>query len=269
LPDTTSTLGLAAESGLFIAILKIVFIDIILSGDNSVVIAMAVQTLPESQRRKGILIGTAAAVALRVACTFVISHLMQTPLIKLAGGLAILWVAVKLLMESEEVRSHKKAAGGLWHAVRMIIIADISMSIDNVLAVAGASKGNGYLLWFGLGLSIPLVIFASSILSRLMQKYPIIVFLGSLLLGYVGGEMIFTDPFLQSHWLKAGWWHHVGQAVGVAAVLGLSFWIKRRVAHEPDLAETGSGPAGGGSRPAEARASKDSSGEGKSAGEKP
>jgi YjbE family integral membrane protein len=235
--DSTSALPFDLGGGFLIAILSIVFIDIILSGDNSVVIAMAVQTLPEKLRRKGILIGTGAAVAMRVGCTFVVSHLMQTPLIKLAGGAAILWVALKLLMENEELRTHKKEAGGLWGAIKIIMIADISMSIDNVLAVAGASKGNAALLWFGLGLSIPLVIFASSILSRLMQKYPIIVLLGSLLLGKIGGEMIVTDPFLHNNWLKADWWHHVGAAAGVAFVLAMSVWIKRRVAREPDVDE--------------------------------
>lgn len=231
--DTATVLSLAPDGGTLLAILYIIFIDIILSGDNSVVIAMAVQTLPEHQRKKGIFIGTAAAVTLRVGCTLIISHLMQTPLIKLAGGLAILYVAVKLLMENEEIRTHRKEAGGLWNAVRMIMIADISMSIDNVLAVAGASKGNPVLLWFGLGLSIPLVIFASSILSRLMKKYPVIVLLGSLLLGKVGGEMIVTDPFLLNWLPHNAWFHHVGGALGVAFILGMTWWIKKRSAKAP------------------------------------
>lgn len=226
------------DHNFLLAILSIIFIDIILSGDNSVVIAMAVQTLPENQRRKGIIIGTGAAVAMRVGCTFIISHLMQTPLIKLAGGLAILWVAVKLLMENEELRTHKKEAGGLWTAIKIIMIADISMSIDNVLAVAGASKGNAALLWFGLGLSIPLVIFASSILSRLMQKYPIIVLLGSLLLGKIGGEMIVTDPFLLNWLPHNDWFHYVGGAIGAVFVLAMYFWVKRKVAREPDISES-------------------------------
>lgn len=245
--DTTLALPIEFSGSFLLAILSIIFIDIILSGDNSVVIAMAVQTLPENLRRKGILIGTAAAVAMRVGCTFIISHLMQTPLIKLAGGMAILWVAVKLLTENEELRTHKKEAGGLWTAVKIIMIADISMSIDNVLAVAGASKGNAPLLWFGLGLSIPLVIFASSILSRLMQKYPIIVLLGSLLLGKIGGEMIVTDPFLLNWLPHNAWFHHVGGAIGVAFILGMSVWIKRRVAREPDLDEAAPHPAPEGS----------------------
>lgn len=241
--DTTLVLPFALDGGFFLAVISIVFIDIILSGDNSVVIALAVQTLPEEKRRKGILIGAGAAVTMRVCFTMVASHLMQTPLIKLAGGLAILWIAVKLLMENEEVRTHKKPAESMWHAIRIIMIADLSMSIDNVLAVAGASKGSAPLLWFGLGLSIPLVIFASSILSRLMSRYPIIVLVGSLLLGKVGGEMVVTDPFLQLHWLKASWWHHVGAALGVALVLGMSFWVKRKVAREPDVVEATPGKA--------------------------
>jgi YjbE family integral membrane protein len=243
--DTASALHALPSSldgSLFLAVLSIIFIDIILSGDNSVVIAMAVQTLPENLRRKGIIIGTGAAVAMRVGCTFIISHLMQTPLIKFAGGLAILWVAVKLLMENEELRTHKKEAGGLWGAVRIIMIADISMSIDNVLAVAGASKGSSVLLWFGLGLSIPLVIFASSILSRLMQKYPIIVLFGSLLLGKIGGEMMVTDPFLQNWLPHNAWFHHVGAVIGILFVLGMSVWVKRKVAREPDVDEAARQP---------------------------
>lgn len=239
--DTTTVLPFALDGGFFLAVISIIFIDIILSGDNSVVIALAVQTLPEEKRRKGILIGAGAAVAMRVGFTMVASHLMQTPLIKLAGGLAILWIAVKLLMENEEVRTHKKPAESMWHAIRIIMIADLSMSIDNVLAVAGASKGSAPLLWFGLGLSIPLVIFASSILSRLMSKYPIIILIGSLLLGKVGGEMVVTDPFLLNWLPHNDWFHHVGAALGVALVLGMSFWVKRKVAREPGLAEATTG----------------------------
>lgn len=235
--DAAQSLPFALTGDFLLAVVSIIFIDILLSGDNSIVIAMAVQTLPPEKRRQGILLGVGAAVTMRVGFTFVASHLMQTPLLKMAGGAAILWIALKLLLENEEVRAHKKAAEGLWHAIRIIMVADLSMSLDNVLAVAGASKGNPWLLWFGLGLSIPLVVLASSLLSRLMARFPLIVLLGSLLLGKVGGEMMVTDPFIQNWLPHNAWFHHVGAALGIAFVLGMSFWVKRKVNREPELAD--------------------------------
>jgi YjbE family integral membrane protein len=216
----------------FSGLWMIILIDIILSGDNSVVIAMAVQSLPEEKRRKGIIIGTAAAVLMRIGFTLIATTLMTTPIIKIVGGVAILWIAVKLLSENEEqVERHKKPAETITHAVRLILIADASMSIDNVMAVAGAAHGNLVLLWFGLMLSIPLVVFASSILSKLMSRFPWIVVIGALLLGKIGGEMIMTDHLLQQHVLPQAYHtlaKYIGESLGVLLVGSFAFYYWNR-----------------------------------------
>jgi YjbE family integral membrane protein len=226
------------NGGLFLASLTIILIDILLSGDNSVVIAMAVHSLPPGKRIKGILIGTSGAVLFRILFTWFAANLIQTPFLKLTGGILILWIAIKLLIEdAQKEPDGTKKAKTLWHAVWMILVADFTMSLDNVLAVAGASKGNMTLLWLSLGLSIPLVIFSSSILSRLMNRFPLIVLVGAALLGKVGGEMIFTDPAI------IGWFHleestvlrYAFEAVCVGIVLLTAYRLKRRHrdAHPP------------------------------------
>ncbi len=183
-----------------LAIMQIVLIDIVLAGDNAVVIALAVRQLEKKERFWGIVIGSGMAVVLRVALTFVASQLINMDYVKVAGGGLILWIAVKLLRENTGTDQGHGAAKNLWHAVWLITIADITMSLDNVLAVAGASKGSFGLLLFGLGLSIPLVVFTSSMLSRLMDRYPVVVYLGSAVLGWVGGGMIMTDRLIVGIW---------------------------------------------------------------------
>jgi len=183
-----------------LAILQIVLIDIVLAGDNAVVIALAVRQLEKKERLWGIVIGSGMAVVLRVGLTFVASQLINMDYVKVAGGVLILWIAVKLLRENTGDDQAHAAAKNLWQAVWLITVADITMSLDNVLAVAGASKGSFGLLLFGLGLSIPLVVFTSSLLSQLMDRYPVIVYLGSAVLGWVGGGMIMTDRLVVGLW---------------------------------------------------------------------
>jgi YjbE family integral membrane protein len=178
----------------FSGLLSIVIIDLILAGDNAVIIAMAVRSLPSEQRTKGIIFGAGAAVLLRVFATFFVAQLLLINFIKLVGGLVILWIAVKLFVEGVPEEGIERQATTIAQAVKIIVIADITMSIDNMLAVAGASHGNLFLLLFGLGLSIPLVVFTSNLLSLLMDRYPIIIYIGAAVLGRVGGEMIMTDP---------------------------------------------------------------------------
>lgn len=180
-----------------LSLLSIVLIDLILAGDNAVVIAMAVRSLPRKQRQKGIIFGAGAAVILRVVLTFFAAQLLQIQFIKFVGGAVILWIAVKLFVEGAPGEEAQKEAKTLWQAVGVIVVADITMSTDNVLAVAGASHGNLFLLLFGLGLSIPFVVFTSNLLSLLMDKFPLIIYLGAAILGRVGGEMMITDPFIQ------------------------------------------------------------------------
>lgn len=178
-------------------ILSIVLIDLVLAGDNAVIIAMAVRKLPKNQRMKGIIFGAGAAVLLRVVLTFFVSQLLMIKFLKLVGGAVILWIAVKLFAETGGEESAEGEAKTILEAVKLIIIADITMSTDNVLAVAGASHGNLFLLLFGLALSIPFVVFTSNLLSMLMDKYPVIILLGALVLGRVGGEMMITDPWVE------------------------------------------------------------------------
>ena len=211
-----------------VAILSIVLIDIVLAGDNAVVIALAVRTLPPKERLLGIALGSGVAVALRVALTFVAAQLLAINYIKLVGGVLILWIAVKLLLDNTGDKAHGKEAGGLWQAVWLILVADITMSVDNVLAVAGASKGNFGLLLFGLGLSIPLVVFTSNLLAKLMDRYRIIIYLGSAILGKVGGEMIMTDRLMVETFHPESWLIHVVEAIfAIGVVLVAVVWQRR------------------------------------------
>jgi len=179
-----------------IGFLSIILVNLVLSGDNAFVIAMAVKSLPRKQRMNGIAFGVGAAVVLRVVLTFFAAMLLQIQYVKLIGGAVIIWIAVKLLMEGAPEDKLREDAKSLWHAIQIIIVADMTMSLDNVLAVAAASKGNFFLLIFGLGLSIPIVMFASTLLVLLMDKYPIVIYVGAAVLGQVGGEMMVTDPFI-------------------------------------------------------------------------
>jgi len=179
-------------------LVSIMAINLVLSGDNAVVIAMAARALPQEQRRKGIIFGAAVAVLLRIVFTFFVAELLGMDYVRLIGGVIILWIAIKLFVEDEEAVERHREAASVWHALRLIVIADMTMSLDNMLAVGAASHGNLYLLLFGLGLSIPFIIFASSFLEVLIEKYPIIIYAGAALLGKVGGEMIISDPIVTS-----------------------------------------------------------------------
>ncbi len=173
--------------------LKVVLVDVLLAGDNAVLIAMAVRGLPPAQRRQGIIAGAGVAVLLRIILTFFAAKLLGLPYLRLVGGAMVLWIAVKLLADAAEHLQPGKTATTLWQAVWLILVADITMSLDNILAVAAASKGDLRLLIFGLALSITFVVFTSDIVSRLMDRFPVIIYLGAAILGQVGGEMILAD----------------------------------------------------------------------------
>lgn len=183
----------------FMAMLNIIFINLILSGDNAVLIAMAVRNLHKSNRVKGMIFGTGAAVVLRVVLTFFVALLLKISFLKLVGGCLIFWIALKLFTDADSGEDVKQATT-LRQAIQIILIADLTMSLDNVLAIAGAAGGNLLLLIFGLVLSIPIVIFTAQLLSILMDRYPIIVVVGAAILGRVTGEMIMTDSAIAS-WL--------------------------------------------------------------------
>lgn len=187
--------GFAITWAFFWDLLNIIAINLVLSGDNAVLIAMAIRWLPPHVRKKGFILGSAAAVAGRVILTFAMARVLETPFVKLAGGTALLWIAVKLFIQGLPGGEEKEAAT-LFQAMRIMLVADMTMSLDNVLAIAGASHGNLLLLVLGLGTSIPFVIFTSGLLSMLMDRYPIIIYLGAALLGKVGAGMLATDPLV-------------------------------------------------------------------------
>ena len=176
---------------------SIVLIDILLAGDNAIVIAMAVRSLPLSQRRLGLLAGAGGAIVLRIALTFFAARILEIRFLKLIGGILILWIAVKLLVDTPAEEERKRPAATLRQAIWLILVADVTMSLDNILAIAATSKGNLPLLIFGLGLSISFVVVTSGILARLMDKYSWVIYLGAALLGRVGGDMIISDPSLE------------------------------------------------------------------------
>jgi YjbE family integral membrane protein len=176
-------------------LLNIIIINLILSGDNAILLAMAIRWLPPDLRKKGFVFGAGAAVALRIVLTFIIAQVLAIPCIKLAGGVVLLWIAVKLFVQGFPGGEEKEAAT-LLQAIRIMLIADLTMSLDNVIAVAGVSQGNILLLFLGLGTSIPFVIFTSGLLSMLMDRYPLIIYIGAAILGRLGAEMIVTDPVL-------------------------------------------------------------------------
>jgi YjbE family integral membrane protein len=175
--------------------LSIVVLDLTLAGDNAVVIAMAVRSLPAKQQKKGIFWGAFGAVGLRVAVTFIAAQLLRVPFLQLGGGLLLLWIAWKLLRQPPGAggEHHIRETAGLFEAIKIIVLADFIMSTDNMLAVAAASHGSFFLLIFGLGLSIPIILFGSALVAKLMNKYPWLVLLGAAILGWVAGEMIVAD----------------------------------------------------------------------------
>jgi YjbE family integral membrane protein len=182
-----------------IDVLRITSIDILLSGDNAVVIALASRSLPEAQRRKAVMGGAGAAVALRVLFCLVISWLLTIPYLKALGGLMLLYIGIKLVIPEGESQSNKIASTThVWGAIRTILVADAVMSLDNVVAIAAAARGSVILIVLGLVISIPLIVFGSQIMLRVLHRFPIVVVLGAGLLGWIAGEILVSDPALQA-----------------------------------------------------------------------
>jgi YjbE family integral membrane protein len=187
------------QTAFWIALLKIIWINILLSGDNAVVIAMACRGLPHRQRVWGMILGAGVAVLLRVAFTVVVASLMSLPWLKVVGGLALFYIAAKLLVPEDEDKDEVEAVEHLWRAVRIVAIADIVMSLDNVIAIAAAAQGNVALLVIGLAISIPLIVAGAALVMALLDRYPILVWAGAGLLGWIVGEVIVTDPVVQGY----------------------------------------------------------------------
>lgn len=175
---------------------SIVLIDLLLAGDNALVIAMAVRSLPRRERRIGICCGAAFAVLLRIALTAFASDLLTFAYVEFAGGLLVLWIALKVLVDANDPPDASPKPRSLLHAIWLVVLADITMSADNILAIAGAARGHLGLIVFGLALSIPFVIFSSNLLADLMERFPALIYLGGAILGKVGGDMVLEDPFI-------------------------------------------------------------------------
>jgi YjbE family integral membrane protein len=214
--------------GLLFDAFSIILINILLSGDNAVVIAMAVRSLPAGQRKMGIALGAGGAAVLRIVLTFFAARLLTLHYVQFVGGLLILWIAVKLLTDAAEDSEGHPPAAGLWHAMWVILVADVTMSLDNILAVAATAKDNLALLIFGLTVSIAFVVFTSNLLSRIMDRYPVVVYIGAAILGRVGGDMMVSDPWIKG-WLQPSTAVQIGVEVFFAlAVLAVGRMLVSR-----------------------------------------
>jgi YjbE family integral membrane protein len=212
----------------WIGLIKIVWINIILSGDNAVVIALAARSLPAEQQKKAVLFGSGAAVVLRILLTVVAAKLLAMSYLQIIGGILLFWIGVQLLTDEDGEEGHSNNQGSLMSAIRTILIADLVMSLDNVIAVAAAAKGSMLLLILGLAISIPLVIFGSTLMIRLMERFPVIVVVGAGLIGWVGGETIAGDTALAGFMATNGWMHIAAAPLGAALVVGLGKFLQKR-----------------------------------------
>ena len=225
-----------ASPEFWIALVQIIGVNIVLSGDNAVVIALAARGLPAANQKRAVAWGSGAAVVMRIVLTIVAVELLRMPYLKLAGAGLLLWIAVKLLVPGDESEGHGVAGTSLAAAIKTILIADLVMSLDNVIAVAAAAKGNTTLLIVGLAISIPLVIFASRLLLTLMDRFPVIITLGAALLGWVAGEMAISDPVAKG-WVDAhaAILHYLAPATGAIGVVLLGNWLASRARRRPWL----------------------------------
>ena len=217
----------------WIGLMTIIWVNIILSGDNAVVIALAARSLPERQQKQAVMWGAGAAVVMRIVLTIVAVELLKFPYLKLIGGALLLWIAVKLLVPEDDAGDGIESSSNLFAAIKTILIADLVMSLDNVIGVAAAAKGSITLLVLGLLISIPLVIFGATMLMKLMERWPVIITIGAAILGWVAGEMAVTDPIL-AEWVNtnAAWLHWIGPICGAVLVVIVGKAIAARARKE-------------------------------------
>ena len=211
------------------ALLKIIGVNIVLSGDNAVVIALAARSLPQKQQKQAIFWGAGAAIALRIVLTLFAVRLLELEWLKLAGSAMLLWIGIKLLVPGED-GDDIRASDNLAVAIRTILVADLVMSLDNVIAVAAAAGGSVVLLVVGLAISIPLVIFGATLLVKLMERFPVIITIGAALIGFVAGEMAWEDRAV-GHWTGAypADMKYAAAIAGAAIVIAWGRWLARRV----------------------------------------
>jgi YjbE family integral membrane protein len=232
------------DAQFWLALLQIIGINIILSGDNAVVIALACRSLPPKQQKWGIILGAGAAVVLRVIFTIFIVYLLTVPYLKVIGGILLFWIGYKLMLPQDD-HNEVDAAANLWAAVRIVMIADAVMSLDNVIAVAAAAKGSVPLLVIGLLISVPLVVYGATLLITLINRWPVIIPGGAALIGFIGGEVVITDPALEP-WVNANahWFHDAIPLLGAIAVVLVGRVIAPPPAPTPvDVAEEAIGAA--------------------------
>jgi YjbE family integral membrane protein len=214
----------------WLAGLEIIVINILLSGDNAVVIALACRNLPPHQRRWGVFWGAVGAIVLRIILTFFAVSLLQLSYLKIIGGVLLLWIGIKLIAEEDSEEGHDvKASDKMFSAIRTVVVADLVMSIDNVLGVAAAARGSLLLLIFGLALSVPLVIGGAQLIMRLIERFPILIVAGGGLLGFVAGELMIEDSAIVD-WVHAhaAWLKWAAPVIGIALVVGPAKWMQAR-----------------------------------------
>jgi YjbE family integral membrane protein len=215
---------------------SIIVANVLLSGDNAVVIALAARGLPPQHQRKAIVYGSGAAIVMRIALTVLAAQLLTLPFLKIIGGALLFYIGVSLALDEEDDGDpgQESQNGGVWSAIRTILVADLVMSLDNVLAVAAAAKGNTTLLILGLAISIPLIIFGSTLLLKVMERFPVIITAGAALLGWLAAEMLLTDPAAAPVVAQfPPWAAHVGPFLGAGAVVMVSRWLSRKRGVEP------------------------------------
>nr|WP_309100382.1 TerC family protein [Fredinandcohnia onubensis] len=236
--DMLTILGIAISSGATLALLKIIAIDIILSGDNAVVIAMATRNLPKDQQNKAIFWGTAGAVILRILFAAIIVYLLKIPFVNLIGGVLLLFIAYKVLVQGEE-EANVKSTSGFMSAIGTIIMADAVMSLDNVVAVAGAADGHIGMVALGVAISIPIMIFGSKFIVKAMDKYAWISYVGAGILAWTAGEMVMKDKgFTNFLHIEHGPVSYLIAAVLTVLVLGLGYLQNKKIAAKKELRKT-------------------------------
>ena len=226
----------------WLAVGQIIMIDILLGGDNAVVIALACRKLPPAQRTKGIVWGTIGAIVLRVILIAFALALLQIPFLKLVGAALLIWIGMKLIApDDEDDHANIQSSDKLWSAVKTVIVADLVMSVDNVIAIAGAAQGAGEqhqlpLVIFGLLVSIPIIVWGSQLVLKLMDRFPFIITLGGMLLGWIAGTMAHSDPAVAAYIPQDRAWHYGMGIVGALLVLGIGKWMQSRRGPPPPTA---------------------------------
>lgn len=212
----------------FSALAAVILIDLVLAGDNAIVIALAARKLPDELRRRAVLWGTLGAIGVRALLTLVVVWLLKIPGLMLVGGLGLLWIAYRLLVPQQEGEEHGTAASSFWAAMRTIVVADALMGVDNVLGVAGAAHGSMSLVIIGLLVSVPIVVWGSSLVLKMIDRFPAITYLGAGVLAFTAAKMVIDEPLLDPIFDPSLWMRGLTYALLVAGVLTAGHWAARR-----------------------------------------